>query len=331
MMARHLAETTNMPIIVDTGTVPSTDRFDYWASAHARVLHPLRLRRPGSGPFAGRIRAHRVGPVTLFRIEGDASTIERTSLLVSRRDPEELQITHLVRGRFRIEQGGRVAVIGVGDISGYETSHPYEVQSAGRFELLLFSLPRALFGPRADAICARTATTLDRRSGRAAVAGPFLRGLADRIEDGSLDASATGLADCVVDVVRLLYANEPGPVGGAVHGHPSTALFPQVCAYVDAHLADPALGPRSIAAAHFVSPRQLHKVFEVEGHTVAGYVRDRRLDAVCRDLVDPVLLDRPIRAIAASRGFTDAPYFSRLFRKTRGCTPGEFRVRAFDR
>ncbi|MDT7685458.1 MAG: AraC-binding-like domain, partial [Pseudonocardiales bacterium] len=91
-----------MPIIVDTGTVPSTDRFDYWASAHARVLHPLRLRRPGSGPFAGRIRAHRVGPVTLFRIEGDASTIERTSLLVSRRDPEELQITHLVRGRFRI-------------------------------------------------------------------------------------------------------------------------------------------------------------------------------------------------------------------------------------
>ncbi|MDT7622831.1 MAG: hypothetical protein QOF99_3732, partial [Pseudonocardiales bacterium] len=30
--------------------------------------------------------------------------------------------------------------------------------------------------------------------------------------------------------------------------------------------------------------------------------------AVCRDLVDPVLLDRPIRAIAASRGFADAPY-----------------------
>jgi two-component system response regulator YesN len=40
-----------------------------------------------------------------------------------------------------------------------------------------------------------------------------------------------------------------------------------------------------------------------------------------------VLRDRSIRAIATARGFTDAPYFSRLFRKTRGCTPGEFRCR----
>lgn len=309
-----------MPLIVDTSTVPGPDRFAYWASEHHRVLHPLVLRRPGDGPFTGRIRAHRVGAVTIYRIEGEASAIERTRRLVAHHDPEELQVTHLVRGRFRIEQGGRVAVVGAGDVSSYETSHPYEVQSAGPFELLLFSLPRTLLGDRADAVCARTAVPLDGRSGAAALAGPFLRWLAERVEDGSLDARAAGLADCVVDLVRLLFT-DPQPT----RPRSGTALFPQVVAYIDAHLGDADLGPRAIAAAHFVSPRQLHKTFAGEGRTVAGWIRTRRLDAVRRDLADPALRERPIRVLAAARGFPDAPHFSRLFREVHGCTPGEFR------
>ena len=72
-----------------------------------------------------------------------------------------------------------------------------------------------------------------------------------------------------------------------------TALFPQVVAYVDAHLGDADLGPRAVAAAHFVSPRQLHKTFAAEGRTVAGWIRSRRLDAVRRDLADPALRERP--------------------------------------
>jgi len=240
---------------------------------------------------------------------------------VARHDPEELQVTNLVRGRFRIEQGARTALVGAGDLSCYETSHPYDVTSPGRFELLLFSLPKALLGDRAEVVCARTAVALDGRTGAAALAGPFLRGVAERIEDGTLDARADGLSDVVVDLVRMLFAADPpGAAGGA-------PLFAQVVAYIDAHLGDPELGPRPIAAAHFVSVRQLHKVFEREGHTVAGWIRSRRLAAVCRDLADPALAEQPIRVLAARRGFVDAPHFNRLFRAEHGCTPGEFRHR----
>jgi len=319
--ARIASEPETMSVIVDTNTVAAPDRFDYWADAHGRVLHPLELRRPGRDPFTGRIRAHRVGAVTLFHIEGDASAIRRTARLVARHDPEELQVTNLVRGRFRIEQGARTALVGAGDLSCYETSHAYDVTSPGPFELLLFSVPKALLGDRAAAVCARTAVALDGRSGAAALAGPFLRGVAERIEDGSLDAGAVGLSDCVVDLVRLLFAaDRPGSAGGPT-------LFAQVVAYIDAHLGDPDLGPRPIAAAHFVSVRALHKVFEREGHTVGGWIRSRRLAAVCRDLADPALADHPIRVLAARRGFVDAPHFNRLFRAEHGCTPGEFRHR----
>lgn len=256
----------------------------------------------------------------MFRIEGDASAIERTSRLVAQQDPEELQVTHLVRGRFRIDQSNRTAFVEAGDLSGYETSHPYRVESAGPFELLLFTLPRTLLGGQADAICSRTAITLDGRSGPPAVAGPFLRGIADRIEDGTLDANAAGLGDCVADMVRMVFND-----GDTPH-RDGAGLFAQVTAYVDAHLAEAALGPQALAAAHYVSPRLLHRMFAERGHTVAGWIRARRLDAVCRDLADPALGPRSIRAIAVSRGFADAPHFSRLFRQAHGCTPGEYRV-----
>jgi AraC-like DNA-binding protein len=232
-----------------------------------------------------------------------------------------------VRGRFRIGQGERTALIGAGDLSAYETSHPYDVLSAGRFELLLFSVPRALLGVPDDLLCARTAAALDGRLGAAAVAGPFLRALADQIENGSLAEDTAGLQDCVVDVVRLLFAGHAGPGTAVIAERRPDPLFASVVAYVDAHLAEPGLGPRTIAAAHFVSPRTLHKVFEAAGHTVAGWIRARRLEAVCRDLADPRLADASIGALAARRGFPDAPHFSRLFRGTYGCTPGEFRRR----
>jgi AraC-like DNA-binding protein len=84
------------------------------------------------------------------------------------------------------------------------------------------------------------------------------------------------------------------------------------------------LGPRSIEAAHFVSTRLPHRAFEEHGHTVAGWIRERRLDPGTRD---PALRHRPIRAVAVARGFTDAPHFTRLFRTVHGCTPGEYRAR----
>jgi AraC-like DNA-binding protein len=92
---------------------------------------------------------------------------------------------------------------------------------------------------------------------------------------------------------------------------PVDALFAQVTAYIDMHIADPALSPRILAAAHFVSPRLLHRTFAERGHTIAGWIRTRRLDAVARDLADPAL-DPLHPAIAESRGFSDAPHFNRL-------------------
>ena len=91
------------------------------------------------------------------------------------------------------------------------------------------------------------------------------------------------------------------------------------------HLADPALSPRSIAAAHFVSVRLLHRLFESEQSTVADLIRRRRLERCHQDLLDPSQLEVPVAALGARWGFTSAAHFGRLFQTAYGVPPATFR------
>jgi AraC-like DNA-binding protein len=72
----------------------------------------------------------------------------------------------------------------------------------------------------------------------------------------------------------------------------------QIKAYIDDHLGDLALGPTSIARAHYISTRYLHKLFAGERLTVSDWVRRRRLEACRRDLRDPALAHETISAVA---------------------------------
>jgi AraC-like DNA-binding protein len=74
-----------------------------------------------------------------------------------------------------------------------------------------------------------------------------------------------------------------------------------------------------------MSLRSLHQLFHNQGLTVAGYIRQRRLERCRRDLTDPALAARPVAAIAATWGFTSAADFSRAFRTAHGMPPAEYR------
>jgi AraC-like DNA-binding protein len=97
------------------------------------------------------------------------------------------------------------------------------------------------------------------------------------------------------------------------------------------HATDPVRAQvESQTAAH---PRPQH--FRTEGHTVAAWIRERRLQQCRRDLADPRMAAHTITAIAARWGFDSPTHFSRTFRSTYGLPPHQFRrqvatVRAVD-
>lgn len=98
--------------------------------------------------------------------------------------------------------------------------------------------------------------------------------------------------------------------------------------YILAHLAEPDLSVATVAARHALSPRYIHKLFELEGTTYSEFVVDRRLGQAHRMLTDPRFAFHSIGAIALTVGFGDLSYFNRTFRRQFGATPSEIRSAA---
>jgi AraC-like DNA-binding protein len=142
-----------------------------------------------------------------------------------------------------------------------------------------------------------------------------------------LDAGEAGerVATVVLDVLAVALAERVADRAMVLPDVRRGGLVKRVHAFIDLHLGDPELTPAAVAAAHHISVRYLHKLFEPEPLGVAGLIRQRRLERCRDDLLDPVLGDRPVAGIAARWGFSSAAHFSRVFREAYGVPPAEFR------
>jgi AraC-like DNA-binding protein len=245
-------------------------------------------------------------------VHSDASVIRRNARGIAALDPEQFLVATAVHGTQRIEQGERSAEFAPGELSSWDSSHPFSVTHMNAFDLLLMVVPRALLGPRRDAICAQTAGRLD-----GSLAGPFFTQVWNALEGDGV-ASQDDVAEAIIALVRALH-----PAAHEDVRLPGGALLPQIKAYIDAHLGDLGLGPERIARAHFISTRYLHKLFEGEG--VSDWVRRRRLEMCRRDLL---ATQDPISQIASRWGLVNPAHFSRVFRATYGLTPSELRALA---
>ncbi|GAA0626537.1 hypothetical protein GCM10009547_32520 [Sporichthya brevicatena] len=88
--------------------------------------------------------------------------------------------------------------------------------------------------------------------------------------------------------------------------------------YLRANLADPDLSPETIAAAHFISTRHLHRLFAGTGRTVGQWLRAERLERARHDLVTG---QGGVAEISRRWGFSDPAVFSRAFKAAYGTAP----------
>lgn len=101
-------------------------------------------------------------------------------------------------------------------------------------------------------------------------------------------------------------------------------LYQSICHWVQDHYAEPV--SRERAAAFFnISPNHLSRLFSGQGSmSFVDYVRWVRM-AKARTILQKYHLS--IGEVAKRCGYADSDYFSRLFRRQFGLTPGEYRAR----
>lgn len=160
--------------------------------------------------------------------------------------------------------------------------------------------------------------------GVGALVSRFLSALAAEAE---LRRSRAGdrLTRSAADLLVVLVADLLGAETSARTTGASTELPERIRAFIEARLADPDLSPESIAAAHHISVRYLHKLFQDDGTTVSQWIRRRRLDSCREDLVRPANRGFTVSAVAHRWGFSSPSHFSRAFRDAYGMSPSAWR------
>jgi len=305
--------------------VSRTRRHDEWREAlrHDFVALDVAPDRRRGGSFTGAVHSATLGHLQVSRVSSVAQTCRRTRQLAGREDRRFLQVGMLSRGTAVLEQDGRRALLHPGHLALYETERPFTWTLGGSWELLVFTWPRDAIDLTAAESASATARRFDAGAGLGSVVAGVLHGLACGLP--SLSApGAVRVADEVGGLVGTLAGELVPPTpGGRAHAD----LRERVERYLDEHLADPELGPASVAAAHFVSTRQLHRLFAGSGESVTRRIRRARLDRARRELADPRLADTPVGEIARRNGFTELAGFSRAFRAAFGAAPSAYRPR----
>ncbi|MBE3571712.1 MAG: PocR ligand-binding domain-containing protein [Moorella humiferrea] len=97
----------------------------------------------------------------------------------------------------------------------------------------------------------------------------------------------------------------------------------KVVAYINAHYRE-SISLEDIAAIVGLSPAHLSRLFKREmGRTVIEYLTLVRIEAAKRMLREGKTLEE----VAAATGFSEVTYFSRVFKRETGVTPGTYRSR----
>lgn len=284
---------------------------------------PLQVTTAGPDHFRGIIRGASVDEVHVNDVRATSHIVERTPELIARGDRSYFKVSLMLSGTGLLIQDDREAVLRAGDLAVYDTDRPYSLVFDDDFRTMVVMFPQHLISLPSEMVGQVTAVRISGHEGLGGMVVPYLTQLA-----GNLDqlAGTTGarLAHSALDLVTTVFTRELGLDEASADPH--RALVQRIRSYIDHHLASPELGPASIAAAHFISTRHLHGLFQEQGVTVSTWIRTRRLEQCRRDLLDPMLADRPVAAIGARWAFVDAAHFSRAFKSAFGVSPSEYRA-----
>ena len=313
-----------MPVICDTSSVPAEDRAELWVTASSELFVPLECSPHDRGSFSGLLEAGGVGPLALSRLEVSPHTIRRTAALAADTDGDRYKLSLLLAGRALVVQDGHEAVLGPGDFALYDCSRPYTIEGTGGFRMLVCMLPRAVLGLEPARVGRMTATRIRGDGGIAWAVAPFLERLVDLAIRGEVMEAHDRVVESVVDLVESLCVGAIGIDGAAVRASRAELLL-RARAHAQSRLGDPSLTPGEIASAVHVSKRYLHRIFEDDGSTVSGWIRQRRLEGCRRDLADPSRRGETVTGIGARWGLTNPAHMSRLFRAAYGLSPTEYR------
>lgn len=307
------------------GTAPRPITFTSWADAVRRSVLRFEFDCDRPDRFAGTVRYRSLHGVSFIDMTSERHEAYRDHSTIREGDTRFCVMTLQLAGEVRIAQDDRVAVLKPGLFALYDSGKPATLTVGDGYRSTCIRFPKTAITTRQDDPLAEiTARPFACAPGLTDTVWSTVRSVSRNLE--SLGVHGPTIVNSLMTLVGTMLRGE---LGNRVPERPrQETLLGRILDYIDANLAEADLDPGRIAAAHFISPRALHTLFERTGTTVAGYVRERRVERCRLDLADPALADVPAATIGARWGFASASHFGQVFKRETGHTPAGFRKKA---
>lgn len=125
-------------------------------------------------------------------------------------------------------------------------------------------------------------------------------------------------------VLALLFAMQEAAARRRSQGHANGSVAMRVREYVDENYCSNTISLESVAAHVHKSTAYISRVFKNElGCNFSDYLAQKRMKLAAELLRDP---DRKVYAIAEACGYADASNFIRVFKRSYGVSPAEYRA-----
>jgi AraC-like DNA-binding protein len=274
-------------------------RLEAWRGVVCDTLGPLDVRIDPDVPLRGEIEAGEVGAVRVGRIDTTTpSSVHRTAGLIRRATAPVYRVVLALSGRPRVAQDGKSAQLKPGEFAIYDFGRPYDLGYDDAVELGVFSIPHELLALPYPSVARLTAVPIGGDGAVGGLAAPLLRRVVLDHEHYA-PASAARLSTVMADLITTAVAERIEHDALVPRETRDQTLLLRVKAFIEQELGRSDLDPGTVAVAHHISVRQLHRLFEAESMTVAAWIRHRRLERCRADLTDVSLRTLTVSAVGA--------------------------------
>jgi AraC family transcriptional regulator, positive regulator of tynA and feaB len=302
-----------------TKLVRGDQPFGSWADDLAAAFVRLEPRKITDHPFEGTISRTDAAPIQISLVKATKHSVLRLRSHIARSTDDLCFVNLQLEGLGRTVQHGHEQISAPGDIAIADTTEPFEIANCQDFKLFCFAVPRSLlpkgfFGrPRLNLSATETGRALSRT----------LAGYAELCIGSTRTSAVTALTG--VHVVDLI-VHAPDILAEARCEQTNVPmLLSLMLDYIDRHSDDPELGATTLAQKFRCTRRYVHRLFATTGRSVGEHVNDKRMLACTRNLLDHDCRHKTIAEIAFAAGFRDISHFNRLFKRSNGAAPREFR------
>ncbi|MEV5600838.1 helix-turn-helix domain-containing protein [Streptomyces sp. NPDC052299] len=316
-----------MSLLLPAGPVHDEEGLARWGSRWGDAAMPVSVTTADGRVPGGDIVIHRLGAVTVSAVVSGAQRVTRVPVRRSGADEPDLVLLLHPHGSATYRWRGDDVLAGPSVLLMHDSAQWCSLSYEGPFTAVVLRVPARAVGLSAEQLGSVAGAALPTTDGTAALLASLLPAVTSPADWSPHVGERLGAA--LVDLVTLLVLEHSTPDPETVQYGPRGELVRRVRAYIDGHYRDPSLSPESIARAHHISLRYLHRVFEAEDSTVGRLIQRRRLEESARELARPGRRAVTVAAVAQLCGFTNAAHFSRAFRQLHGCSPLEWRSRAF--